>query len=170
MKTGQKDRGAPWPQAPWNEIRPHLWMGGHVWVDSAGQRRDAVVGTEFDLVVSLFTREDHGPHPRVEHLVNEIPDAPLTAAQIHSVQQLAATVAEAVRNDRTVLVRCRHGYNRSGLVTAQALIELGQDAPAAIDTLRRRRSPWALYNRVFEQYLTIGLDVAHLLTGLEPTS
>ncbi|WP_042377439.1 protein-tyrosine phosphatase family protein [Streptacidiphilus melanogenes] len=170
MKTRQKDNGAPEPQTPWNEIRPRLWMGGHFWVGPEGQVRAAVVDAEFDLVVSLFTREGHGPHPRVDHLVTEIPDGPLTAAQIDSVRKLATTVAAAVRSDRSVLVRCRSGYNRSGLVVAQALVELGQDAATAVELIRERRSPWALHNRAFEQYLKTGLDVAQLLAGLDPAS
>ncbi|WP_345694945.1 protein phosphatase [Kitasatospora terrestris] len=142
-------------------------MGGHFWTDQAGELQPAVAGREFDLVISLFTRAGHGPHPGVEHLITEIPDGPLTAEQIHSVQQLALTAAYAVRSGHTVLVRCHSGYNRSGLVVAQALIELGQDTATAIDLIRQRRSPWALNNQTFEQYLTAGLDVAYLLTGLD---
>ncbi|MHA6757769.1 protein-tyrosine phosphatase family protein [Streptacidiphilus sp. PAMC 29251] len=129
-----------------------------------------MVGAEFDLVISLFTRAGHGPAPGVDHLVREIPDGPLTAEQLHSVQRLAVTATEAVRNDRTVLVRCHSGYNRSGLVVAQTLIELGQDATSAIALVRQRRSPWVLNNPIFEQYLTTGLDVAYLLAGLESAS
>lgn len=64
-------------------------------------------------------------------------------------------------------MRCDSGYNRSGLVTAQCLLELGQDAGAAVYLIRRRRSPWALNNGTFQQYLTTGLDVAQLLAGLD---
>ncbi|MEV6357253.1 protein-tyrosine phosphatase family protein [Streptomyces hydrogenans] len=167
MKTRQRGRGAPEPQAPWNEVRPRLWQGGHFWASPDGEVQTAVVGTEFDLVISLFTRPGHGPHPGIDHLISEIPDGPLTAEQLHSVQQLAVTAAEAVQNDRTVLVRCHSGYNRSGLVVAQALIELGQDPASAIALIRQSRSPWALNNQIFEQYLTTGLDVAYLLAGLE---
>ncbi|MFE7356130.1 protein phosphatase [Streptomyces sp. NPDC057543] len=167
MKTRQKDRDAPEPQAPWNEVRSRLWIGGHFWADPDGAVRTAVVDAQFDLVISLFTRTGHGPNPGVEHLISEIPDNPLTAEQLHSVQRLAVTAAEAVRNDRTVLVRCHSGYNRSALVVAQTLIELGQDANTAIDLIRQRRSSWALNNQTFERYLTTGLDIAYLLAGLE---
>ncbi|MFD4032735.1 hypothetical protein ACFWVP_20040 [Streptomyces sp. NPDC058637] len=80
------------------------------------------------------------------------------------------TAAEAVRNDRNILVRCHSGYNRSGLVVAQTLIELGQDPTTAIALIRQRRSPWALHNQTFEQYLNTGLGVAYLLAGLETLS
>ncbi|WP_233290538.1 protein phosphatase [Kitasatospora sp. MBT66] len=142
-------------------------MGGHFWAGPEGDVQAAVVGAEFDLVISLFTRPGHGPTPGVDHLISEIPDSPLTAEHLHSVRQLTVTATEAVRNERTVLVSCHSGYNRSGLVVAQTLIELGQDPATAIALVRQRRSPWALNNRTFEQYLTTGLDVAHLLAGLE---
>ncbi|MFE2144828.1 protein phosphatase [Streptomyces sp. NPDC059456] len=167
LKTRSKDRGVPDPHAPWNEITTGLWMGGHQWTDPSGDRHAAVVGTEFGLVISLFSRPGHGPGPGIEHLVAEMPDRPLTAEQIHAVQQLARTAARAVRDGRTVLVRCHSGYNRSGLVVAQALIELGWETTTAVETIRRNRSPFALHNRIFEEYLTTGLDVAQLLIGLD---
>ncbi|MEU0600134.1 protein phosphatase [Streptomyces sp. NPDC006393] len=121
-------------------------------------------------MISLFARDGHGPDPQIEHVVSEIPDAPLTAGQILTVQQLALMAARAVRDGRSTLVRCHSGYNRSSLVVAQTLIELGHDTTAAIALLRERRSPLALNNQVFEQYLTSGLDVACLLTSLEMPS
>ncbi|WP_350326129.1 protein-tyrosine phosphatase family protein [Streptomyces katrae] len=142
-------------------------MGGHHWTDALGDGHAAVVGTEFGLVISLFSRPGHGPDPRVEHLLAEMPDRPLTAGQIHTVQQLARTAAQAVRAGRTVLVRCHSGYNRSGLVVAQALIELGWETTTAVETIRKKRSPMALNNRIFEEYLTTGLDVAQLLSSLD---
>ncbi|MFJ8232816.1 protein phosphatase [Streptomyces sp. NPDC094448] len=166
-KTRQRDRDMPGPQAPWDEIIPGLWMGGHYWTDPAGELQPVIVGGEFDLVVSLFTRSGHGPQPGTEHLVAEIPDDPLSADQIGAVQRLAHTTAHAVQNGRTTLVRCHSGYNRSGLVVAQALIQLGQEATAAIDLVQEKRSPWALNNATFRNYLTTGLDVARLLTGLQ---
>ncbi|MFF3430523.1 protein phosphatase [Streptomyces sp. NPDC002602] len=167
MKTRQKDRDVPEPDEPWSEIRPGLWMGGHFWTDSAGEVRPAVAGDEFDLVISLFTRAGHGPHLAVQHLITELPDGPLTTDQIHSVQELARTTTRALRAGRTVLVRCHSGHNRSGLVIAQSLIELGHDPHTAISLIRRRRSPRALNNETFVQYLSTGLHVAYLLSGLD---
>lgn len=166
-RTRQRDRDAPGPQSPWDEIVPGLWMGGHYWTDPAGELQPVVVGSEFNLVVSLFTLPGHGPSPEIEHLVAEIPDGPLTAAQIDAVRQLARDTAQAVRSRRTTFVRCHSGYNRSGLVVAQALVELGHDAKAAIDLVRQNRSPSALNNETFRDYLSTGLDVAYLLAGLQ---
>ena len=168
MRTRQRDRDLPGPGEPWSEIRRGLWMGGHYWTDPAGEWRPVVVREEFDLVVSLFTRSGHGPGPRTEHLVAEVPDGPLAPDQLDLVQRAARTVATAVREGRSTLVRCHSGYNRSGLVVGQALIELGHGADEAIGLVRQGRSPWALNNEVFVDYLTAGLDLARLLTGLEP--
>ncbi|MER7752612.1 protein phosphatase [Kitasatospora sp. NPDC097643] len=165
-----QDGGGGEPQAPWSEIVPRLWMGGHQWTDSAGTPQPAVVGSEFDLVVSLFSQPGHGPDPQVRHLVSEFPDGRLTTEQIRTVQELARTTADAVRDGLTVLVRCQSGYNRSGLVVAQTLIETGLTAAEAVELIRLKRSPWALANPTFEQYLATGLDVAYLLTGLDETA
>jgi hypothetical protein len=166
-RTRQKDRDLPGPEEAWNEIRPGLWMGGHYWTDRTGTLQPAVVDRQFDLVVSLFTLPGHGPHPTVEHLLAEMPDGPLGADRIGSIQQLAGVAAGAVRDGEKVLVRCHSGYNRSGLVVAQALVELDDHTPAsAVELVRRGRSPWALNNVTFVQYLTTGLDTARLLTGL----
>jgi protein-tyrosine phosphatase len=64
-------------------------------------------------------------------------------------------------------VRCHAGLNRSGLVVAQTLVELGLGVPAAIERVRQRRSPWALSNELFVQYLETGLPTARLLAGLD---
>ncbi|WP_405021036.1 protein phosphatase [Kitasatospora sp. NBC_00070] len=166
MRTRRKDRHVPGPEEPWNEIVPGLWMGGHIWTDCLGDLQSVVVGSEFDLVVSLFSAPGHGPSPDVEHLVGTMPDEPLTAAQLRTAASLATAVADAVRAGRTVLVRCHSGYNRSGLVIAQALAGLGHDMDQAITLIRRRRSPAALNNETFVQYLTTGLHLAAQLSDL----
>ncbi|KDN17734.1 protein-tyrosine phosphatase family protein [Amycolatopsis rifamycinica] len=162
MKTRQKDRDNRPPEESWNEIRPGLWMGGHV---RAGAE-PVVVGREFDLVLSLYELDGHGPPPGVEHHFAEMPDGPLTQAQIGEVERFAGLAAEAVRAGRRTLVRCHAGLNRSGLVVAWTLVELGLGVPEAIELIRRRRSPWALHNQLFVQYLESGLPTARLLTGL----
>ena len=166
MGTRQRDRDVPPPTAPWHEITTGLWMGGHNWVDGAGQSRPAVVTDQFEVVVSLIVEPGHGPTAGVEHHVLEIPDAALTSEQIDGVSRLADLATTAVRDRRSVLVRCRAGYNRSGLVVAQTLINQGHEPAAAIELIRRRRSQWALHNLTFEDYLLAGLDVAYLLVGL----
>ncbi|MEV5828648.1 hypothetical protein AB0L25_24115 [Spirillospora sp. NPDC052242] len=165
MRT--RGRRTPDAESPWDEIVPLLWMGGHHYRGPGGVRVPAVVGGEFDLVVSLYVRDGHGPGAGVEHRRAEIPDGPLTADQIEVVCGAAEAAAEAVRDGRRVLVRCHSGYNRSGLVVVQTLVGLGYGVEDAIFLVRYRRSKWALNNPLFVDYLNTGLDVARLLTGLD---
>src|SRR5690348_11731903 len=98
-----KGRGAPDAPRPWDEIVPLLSMGGHYYRDIDGVRRPVVVGSECDVVISLYQRDGHGPDGRVEHHYVETPDGPLTPEQIESVCQLAEHAVEAVGDGRRVL-------------------------------------------------------------------
>lgn len=52
-----------------------------------------------------------------------------------------------------VLVHCQAGLNRSGMVGARVLVELGHEPRDAINLLRAKRSPVVLCNEDFEQYV-----------------
>jgi hypothetical protein len=166
LRTRRKHPDVPAPDAPWNEIVSGLWMGGHEFRGRAGQRETAVVRGEFDLVQTLLRMPGHGPDQGVRHHVWPIPDGPLDGTQLAGVIRLAQAAAEALEEGRTVLVRCWHGYNRSGLVVAQALVRQGHSAEEAIRLIRSRRSPWALHNELFVEYLRAGLSTARLLEEL----
>ncbi|GGY44663.1 protein phosphatase [Streptomyces djakartensis] len=156
----------PAPENPWNEVVPGLWMGGHEYTATLGHLAFAVVRDEFDLVQTLLRLPGHGPDPGVAHHVWPIPDGPLDGTQLAGVIRLAEAACEALEEDRKVLVRCYHGYNRSGLVVAHALVRLGSSADEAIRLIRARRSPWALHNELFVEYLRAGLTTARLLEEL----
>ncbi|MET9254414.1 dual specificity protein phosphatase family protein [Streptomyces sp. NPDC003717] len=166
MRTRGERPDVPAPDRPWHEIVPGLWMGGHEYRRSAGRLELAVVRDEFDLVQTLLRLPGHGPDAGVEHQVWPIPDGPLDGTQLAGVIRLADAAVDAVDRGRRVLVRCFHGYNRSGLVVAHALMRRGADAEEAIRLVRARRSPWALHNELFEAYLRTGLATARLLEEL----
>ncbi|GGX55955.1 protein-tyrosine phosphatase family protein [Streptomyces minutiscleroticus] len=166
MRTRRKQPDVPAPDHPWNEIVPGLWMGGHEYAAPAGGLEFAVVRDEFDLVLTLLRLPGHGPDDGVEHHVWPIPDGPLDGTQLAGVMRLARTAREAREAGRRVLVRCYHGYNRSGLVVAHALIDEGRAPDDAIRLIRARRSPWALHNTLFVAYLRTGLPTARLLEEL----
>ncbi|MFC7493973.1 MULTISPECIES: protein-tyrosine phosphatase family protein [unclassified Nocardioides] len=136
---------------PWNEVVPGLWQGGH---DVRSQSATAcVVGAEFDLVVSLATRDGHGPADGVDHVVLRIADATLDPGTAARVDVAARQVAEAVAGGRRVLVRCSGGLNRSGLVVAGALVRMGHRPDDAIALVRAARGPWALTNPGFVDHV-----------------
>jgi len=148
--TGRATR-MPLCDAPWSEVVPGLWQGGH---DVRSQDRTAcVVGDEFDLVVSLASREGYGPAEGVEHVVVRMADAGVDGSLGDRVGELAARIASAVQDGDRVLVRCSGGLNRSGLVTAAALVRLGHQPDEAIALVRRARGPWALTNPGFVAHL-----------------
>jgi len=55
-----------------------------------------------------------------------------------------------------VLVRCSGGLNRSGVVIAEALVQLGHPPDQAIAAVRAARGPWALTNPGFVAHLAGG--------------
>jgi protein-tyrosine phosphatase len=74
------------------------------------------------------------------------------------VQELAGFIASLVTSGRRVLVHCTEGLNRSGVVVARALMDMGMTATEAIDLVRQRRGPSvdgfpALSNPAFEDWL-----------------
>ncbi|WP_327697662.1 protein-tyrosine phosphatase family protein [Streptomyces sp. NBC_00459] len=166
MRTRRKEPDVPAPGEPWSEIVPGLWMGGHEFTRRPGEIEFAVVHDEFDLVMTLLRLPGYGPDPGVEHLVWSIPDGPLDGTQLAGVIRLAEAVCAALEDGRKVLVRCYSGYNRSGLVVAHALVLDGHDTEEAIRLIRSRRSPWALHNERFVEYLRTGLSTARLLEEL----
>jgi hypothetical protein len=83
---------------------------------------------------------------RFEDDPEELPDTGL-------LRGLARLLADRVRSGETVAVYCAGGLNRSGLVVAQTLIELGFSPTAAIELIRAARGKWALSNPAFETFL-----------------
>ena len=141
----------PLCEAPWNEVVPGLFQGGH---DVRSQSRTACLVTDqFDLVVSMTTREGYGPDEGVEHHVARMADAGVDAGIAARVDELADVVAQALGAGRKVLVRCSGGLNRSGLVVASVLVRLGHGPDEAIALVRRARGPWALTNPGFVTHL-----------------
>ncbi|WP_432134092.1 protein-tyrosine phosphatase family protein [Streptomyces sp. bgisy154] len=166
MQTRGKQPDVPAPESAWNEVVPGLWMGGHEFRARTGHVELAVVGREFDLVQTLLRMPGHGPEPGVRHQVWPIPDGPLDGTQLAGVIRLAQAAGDALDQGLRVLVRCFHGYNRSGLVVAHTLVRRGHTADEAIGLIRSRRSPWALHNELFVEYLRAGLPTARLLEEL----
>lgn len=142
----------PWPLDGWNEIIPGLFQGGH-YRRTHADIEEVVVADEFDLVVSLYKRHGHGPSSHVRELHRPIPDGRLTGSERALIDEIVAPIVEALELGGKVLVRCQAGYNRSGLVVALAMLAKGYDPGQAIDLIRRKRSPYALCNEHFVEYI-----------------
>ncbi len=82
------------------------------------------------------------------------------------VREVAAFIASLVNSRQRVLVHCTEGLNRSGIVVARALMEMGLSATDAIDLVRRQRGPSvdgfpALGNQAFVDWLQQEGQAAH---------
>ena len=93
-----------------------------------------------------------------------IPDSALDENNLPDIHAIADWVYNEWKFGKNVLVRCQVGWNRSGLVTALALMKDGHKAKDAIDLIRVRRSPHALCNEDFVSYLR-GLPLSILSQG-----
>lgn len=151
--------GVPYCPDPWNEIVPGLFVGGHDYQpDGCQWPLDAVVGDEFDLVISLYRRTGCGPAAGVQHFYLRVPDGVLAEAELGDIRTLADWVAEVVREGRSALCRCQAGINRSSLVAAFALLRLGHGPDEAIALIREKRTPNALFNANFQRYIAVEAD------------
>ncbi|MBA3690094.1 MAG: dual specificity protein phosphatase family protein [Actinobacteria bacterium] len=72
-----------------------------------------------------------------------------------AIHRMAADAAVMVRAGRSVVVNCAAGLNRSGLLVARSLIELGRPPKEAVELVREARGVHALSNKQFVRFLFI---------------
>lgn len=112
----------PWPA---HEVVPGIWQSGS---PEPGEYWDAV----FDLHGSAPPLED------VEFYVHWlIEDGP--APEFTTLRSLADLVDDLRQDGKRVLIHCAAGINRSGLLSAAALIRGGWDVDDAIAAVREAR-------------------------------
>ncbi len=128
----------------WHEVIPGLWQGGSRTPPEPGR---------FDVVVSLCARGNlRSPLSQGQRGLSWfIADADVPDEQ--TLRRLARQVSAWLDDGQRVLVRCKAGLNRSGLVVARTLVERGVDPTEAIRLIRRRRHRRALNNRAFVAWL-----------------
>jgi protein-tyrosine phosphatase len=81
----------------------------------------------------------------------KLKDKPINQEIIYQAEEASDWAAEVIKSKLPLLITCMAGLNRSGLVTALTLMKLGDKDP--IWTLRRKRSPYVLFNKSFEKYV-----------------
>jgi hypothetical protein len=138
-----------------SEILPDLYMGGtadHEWVSEIGQPSSIVTKERFDTVVTLFGWAQV-PDEQVVELRYSFRDAGIAGIDLPRLLDAARFVYQRWQAGDRVLIRCQAGLNRSGLVTALTLMLHGYSVVDAIDHIRTRRSPDALFNEEFVAWL-----------------
>lgn len=147
----------------WSQILPGFFQGGTNSRDTVATARNPYAAAEitpahFDLVVTAYA------HARpVDWHVTELRvgfyDADIENIPMDQLRLAVVTAHEAWKSGKRVLSRCAAGLNRSGIITALVLIREGFTASEAIEMIRDRRSPSALFNQEFVNWL-LDLDVA----------
>ncbi len=136
-----------------SRIAPRLYQGSRPLQGTTLRR----VG--FDTLV--LAAKEHQPSARrfpgveVIHVPMDDVDRPLSSSELRRVRRASARVARRLVAGRRVLVTCHAGLNRSGIITAGALILLtGADACSVVRRVRQQRSPDALSNPSFVEALS----------------
>lgn len=138
-----------------SEIVPALWMGGTAdedWIHYPAPREELSEPAPYDAVVTLFAWAQPMTWG-VEELRYGFGDCELDGANLPRILKAARWAHERWRAGERVLVRCQAGINRAGLVTALVLMLDGRSPREAIEVIRRRRSPLALCNDAFVDWL-----------------
>jgi hypothetical protein len=141
-----------------SEILPGLFMGGTADSDvvhvAARSRYDFGEPRPYDAVVTLYAWAQPVSW-EVEELRYGFGDGDVTEVELDRLLRAAVWAYQRWRAGDRVLIRCQAGLNRSGLVTALVLMLDGYDAGDAIRLIRSQRSPWALCNNDFVEWLVV---------------
>jgi protein-tyrosine phosphatase len=104
----------------------------------------------------IATVDGSPPHPLSAKKVYYLPliDDPTVnwskkTSWVAEVLKAATIASESLRKGEVVLITCHAGLNRSGMITALALIDLGLSPKEAVSLVRRKRSRLALSNPQF---------------------
>lgn len=132
-----------------DEIAARLWMSGtpDEWLPDTSR---------FDLVVTCY----RGAPPAAEtgELRCHFKDVPLIPPRTKAlIRHAVDTTLQEWAAGSNVLVRCRGGMNRSGLITGLVLVRAGWSGDEAVDLIRARRWHHCLRNPVFRHYVRKGL-------------
>jgi len=139
----------------YSEVAPNLFMGGTddlATIDQPQQLQYFEDGNTFDCMVTLYAWAAPA-NWGVEERRFGFPDANIIGECIPTIIELAQWAHSKWASGKRVNIRCQAGLNRSGLVTALTLMISGMSADEAINTLRAKRSSYALCNGEYEHWL-----------------
>lgn len=149
-----------YPDNPWDRIITgntlwSLWQGGMHY--GPHMKPCAPTADDFDMVISMAGRGMSGQRVMGSLMDNHhsfyISDAKLGPLEMSFVSEAKDLVAQGIVDDMKILVRCQMGLNRSGLVVALTLLDQGFTPAMALSLIRAKRSPDALSNPWFVEYI-----------------
>lgn len=134
------------------EVASGLFISGHP--DHTNDWLTRGIGAVVDLEGEVDTAIPQGEDQSKTalYLYWPIKDGPMPDAS--TVRAIAAMMARLIAEGNKVLVHCRSGHNRSGMICARTLIEQGVSPDEAIDAVRDKRGDGhALENENFVTWL-----------------
>ena len=135
-----------------NRVVSGVWMGSAppdgMRVRDGGFDVVVLAAAEYQPAASLF--------PGIEVIHAPLDDARPSKRQIGIALHAANEVVKRRREHKRVLVTCYLGLNRSGLITALALVQLGVRPKTAIACVRAARGDRALHNEHFVSIIENG--------------
>lgn len=141
----------------YNEILPRLFLGGTPPEYDYSSRPDARP-SRYPHIDVVFTFHDNasavtGNTLEVRYPFADSDQVELEQEQLERIKQVAQMAHTVWKDGHKVLLRCQGGLNRSALVTGLVLILDGYSADSAVELIRDRRSPKALFNQKFLEFL-----------------
>jgi hypothetical protein len=136
-----------YPVEPYSEVIPGLFQ-------ASAAHSPVEMLSMFDVLIDVGGRDRWEGDPDTRYSFHAIDDIPqiVDAEMIHTVGE---RIASLVREGKHVAVNCLGGVNRSGLLVARALVELGYTPEEAIEAVRSARGPMALSNPRFVRFLLL---------------
>ncbi len=137
----------------WSEIIEGLWQGGTADHDIDAQlRKPMITKAKFDSVFTMYAFANP-----VDWFVREyrygVWDSDMRDFKAEDIFDIVRLAHQDWKSGKKVLIRCQAGWNRSGLITALVLIREGLEPQKAINLIREKRSPHALCNKTFVEFL-----------------
>lgn len=123
-------------------------IDGNIWMGSAPIKK---VDDSFDYIINLYAGARYSLQSHQVMVFALMNDEALIPNE-RLLHNLADTAVEFAKRGKT-LIHCQAGLNRSGLITGLTLIKQGMHPQIAIDLIRRKRSPQALFNKTFADWL-----------------
>jgi protein-tyrosine phosphatase len=138
-----------------SEILPNLFISGTLDDDVLQNGKSAFAIAQpapFDSVVCMYGHANPlGYYVREQRF--GIPDAELDSDSKPELLQLADWLHSEWKLGKRVAGKCQAGWNRSGLIVALVLLKEGYSADEAIALIRAKRSPNALCNPHFVDFI-----------------
>ena len=95
------------------------------------------------------------PYPTTEQYMEalQFPSKHLKDVELAKLIEIAQWGHKKWLSGERVLIRCQAGLNRSGLITALILLLEGMSPEQAITQIRHKRSPVALFNKAYVDWI-----------------